>query len=76
MNLILCASSYFSVLAILEVSFIFVTVDTKEQESSRLLQMPFQHFGKGKDAATGVQGELNAILLSAGGEEVMHEEKI
>lgn len=36
--------------------------------------MLFQHFGKDKDGVTEVQGELNAIILSAGGE-VMHEEK-
>ena len=48
----------------------------EEQENSRLLQMPFQHFGKNKDGVTEVQGKLNVILLSAGGQEVMHEEKL
>lgn len=36
--------------------------------------MLFQHFGKGKDGVTEVQGELNTIILSAE-REVMHEEK-
>lgn len=70
------ASNYFSVLATLEVSFIFVAADIKEQAKNRLLQMPFWYFGKGKDGATEVQGEVNATLLSAEGEEVPHEEKL
>lgn len=46
LNLILCASNYSSVLATPEVNFIFVATDIKEEENSRLLQMPFQHFVK------------------------------
>lgn len=38
--------------------------------------MSFQHFVKGWDGAAEVQGELNAVFLSAEGEEVMHEIKL
>ena len=49
-------------LATVEVSFSFVTELVKEQENSRLLQMPFQNFGKCNKGAAKVQGEPNAIL--------------
>lgn len=46
--------------------FHFCTVEVKEQEISRLHQMPFQNFGKGNGGETEIQGDPNTIILSAG----------
>lgn len=56
-------------LATVEVSFRFVPELVKEQENSRMLQMPFQNFGKCNNGAAKVQGEPNAIFLSDGEKE-------